>query len=119
MDSNSLQSHQLVDLPLSSIQALAHFHSMVGAVFFWGFLDGSTCVSRISECYDEAIHWKPNIFRLPAGRAEENFVKELTCLFNDYANVSALESVAIKAAHLLPLLVLQRSDKLNNSDRST
>ena len=41
----------------------------------------------------------------------EKFVKELTRLFNDYANASSLESIAIKAAHLLPLLVLQSSSE--------
>ena len=84
--------------------------------FAWGSLDGPSCVSLISDCYDEAVHWKPNLFRLPAGRVGERFVKELSRLFNDYAIASALESVALKASHLLPLLVLQRSsNKLKNN----
>ena len=83
---------------------------MADPVFVWGSLDGPTCITCICTCYDEAVHWKPNLFRLPTGRVgREKFVKELTRLFNDYATASALESIAIKAAHLLPLLVLQRS----------
>ena len=98
-----------------SIPALPQFREMADPVFVWGSVNGPTCITYISTCYDEAVHWKPNLFRLPAGRVGEKFVKEMTHLFNDYASASALESIAIKAAHLLHLLILQRSsEKLKN-----
>ena len=36
-------------------------------------------------------------------------MKAMARFFNGYANASAIESIAIKAAHLLPHLVLQKS----------
>ena len=110
-NSNFCQSNQVVGEPPSCIfiPALPQFREMADPIFVWGSLDGPTCITHICACYDEAVHWKPNLFHLPTGRVGEKFVKELTCLFNDNASASALESIAIKAAYLLPLLVLQRS----------
>ena len=84
---------------------------MADPVFVWGSFDGPTCASNITACYEEAVHWKPNLFRLLSGRVGETFVAELSRLFNGYATASALESVALKAAHLLPILVLQKTSK--------
>ena len=99
---SSSESHcDIVDLP--------NFQKMANPVFTWGPLDGPTCVSIINKTYDEAVCWKPNLFRLPSGRVGESFVQELTHLFHSYATSSALESIALKAAYLLPILVLQKS----------
>ena len=112
VDHAEMQSPSCVVDPIPS---LPQFGELSESVFNWGSLDGPTCISHVHECYSEAVHWKPNLFRLPSGKVGEKFVKELTRLFNDYAIASALESIAIEAAHLLPLLVLQRSaDKLKN-----
>ena len=70
---------------------------MADPVFVWGSVDGPSCISSINSCYDEAIHWKPNLFRLPSGRVGES---ELSRLFNDYANASALESVALTLSRI-------------------
>ena len=67
------------------------------------------CVSVISDCYDVAVYWRPNLFLLPTGRVGELFIKELCRLFSNYANVSSLESVTFKAAFLFPRLILQRT----------
>ena len=103
----------VTDAPPSydSIPSLPHFPDMADPVFVWGSFDGPTCASNITACYEEAVHWKPNLFCLPSGRVGETFVAELSRLFNGYATASALESVALKAAHLLPILVLQKTSK--------
>ena len=77
---------------------LPSFKEMANPHFVWGTLDGTACVSVISDCYDVAVHWRPNLFRLPTRQVGELFSKELSRLFSNYANRSSLESVAFKAA---------------------
>ena len=57
------------------------------------------------------MHWRPNIFVVPSGRTGEAFANELSRLFCVYATASPLESVAMKAVFLFPLLILQRSSR--------
>ena len=54
--------------------------AMAAPVFVWGSVDGPSCISSINACYEEAVHWRPN---LPSGRVGERV--ELSCLFNEYA----------------------------------
>ena len=92
-----------------NVANLPPFEDMADLHFVWGSLDGPTCVSAISECYNVVVHWRPNLFRLPAGRVGEQVINELSKLFIDFATGSPLESIAFKAAFLLPHLILQRS----------
>ena len=65
---------------LPEIAALPCYEEMTEPLFSWGALDGPTCVAIINDCYNEAVCWKPNLFRLPAGRIGEQFVMELSRL---------------------------------------
>ena len=49
--------------------------------FTLGSLDGESCVPAINECYSIAVHWKPNLFRVPSGNVGEAFIQELSRLF--------------------------------------
>ena len=49
-----------------------------------------------------------NLFRVPPGRAGKQFISELARLFREYANDSMLEGIALKAAMIMPSLLLQR-----------
>ena len=51
------------------------------------------------------------MIKVPSGKAGNLFVKELTRLFQAYVSDSALQSVALKAAMVLPFLVLQKPSK--------
>ena len=62
----------------------------------------------ITCAYDEIVTWKRNIFRVPSGAIGKKFVSELSRLFHAYADSSALESFALKAAMVLPALLLQK-----------
>ena len=81
---------------------------MAEAKFRWKSLSGSECVSLIDKCYNIAVHWIPNLFKLPHGKHGKFFVAELSVLFRAYAYDSSKECIALKAAFLLPLLVLQK-----------
>ena len=49
-----------------------------------------------------------HIFSVPSGKAARAFVSEMAGLFRSYAEGSALESIAITAAMILPPLLLQK-----------
>ena len=79
--------------------------------FRWGEIDGTTMQGVINESYNEIVHWKRNLFKVPSGKAGKGFVRELTRLLNAFAEVSALEVIALKAAFVMPALLLQKPHK--------
>ena len=79
-----------------SAPSLPPFDLPADPSFTWGIHSGHECVQLILKCYDEAIHWKANLFKIPNGKAGENFIKELSRLFRSYAE-----------AHLLNVLLSQ------------
>ena len=84
-----------VSSQLSSVPNLPQFTVLEAPSFFWGNHTGRECFLALSECYDEAIHWRHNLFKVPSGRAGNLFVRELTRLFTAYAEGSSLESAAL------------------------
>ena len=66
-------------------------------------------VEHLTCCYAEVVHWKRNLFKIPAGKAGNSFVKEITRLLRAYTEASVLESVALKAVMVMPHLLLQKS----------
>ena len=76
--------------------------------FLWGDCDGETFMSLLNRTYDEVVHRRKNVFRLPSGKFGKMFVSELSRLFNAYYPGSCLEGVTLKAAMTLPILVLQK-----------
>ena len=66
-------------------------------------------VDIVNYVYDEAIHWQRNVFSVPVGKAGTHFVQELARLFQSFADCSALEGFALKAAMLMPNLLLQKT----------
>ena len=76
--------------------------------FRWGDVDGETFACSINRSYEVIVHWRRNLFKVPSGKAGKAFVRELTRMFRAYADGSALESVAMKAAMVMPALLLQK-----------
>ena len=74
----------------------------------WGDVDGETFRCALNGTYDEIVHWKRNLFKVPSGKAGTAFVHELSRMFRAYADHSALENVAMKAAMVMPALLLQK-----------
>ena len=52
----------------------------------------------------EVVHWK-NLFKVPLGNVGKSFVAELRRLYNAFTSGSALESIDLMAAIVLPILV--------------
>ena len=82
--------------------------------FKWGDCEGPMFQEAIKKAYNQVVHWYCNIFKISSGKGKM-VVKELTRLFESYADATTLESVAITAAMVLPSLILQ---KLHRSSKT-
>ena len=69
---------------------------------------GEDFIQVINAAYEETVHWHPNLFSPPSGKAGKAFTDELSKLFKAYGENSALEPIALKAAMVLPSLLLQK-----------
>ena len=109
----SLQMELFPELP-SRLRTLPTFKAKtaVGDHVPWSdhptAVDFPSVVDSINAAYAEVVHWKNNLFSVPFGRMGKTFVDELTRLFQAFGERSALEPIALKAAMVLPALVLQR-----------
>ena len=86
---------------------LPRYKPVSKASFVWGMYECSAVVHQVDTTFDEAVHWKRNLFKVPQGNAEKLFAQELSRLFSAFATALTMEALALKAATLLPLLVLQ------------
>ena len=84
------------------------FDVMCALNFIWGDITGETFAHSVTCGYDEVVHWRKRLFKIPLAKCGRAFVTEQARLFCAYANGSALECVALKAAMIMPILLLQR-----------
>ena len=87
--------------------------------FKWGNIDGIMFQNAVNCAYNEVVHWRRNIFKVPSGKAGKSFVRELSRLFRAYAEGTALESVALTAAMTLPSLLLQKPHRSSKAKEHT
>ena len=83
--------------------------------FKWGELSGEEVDCEISRIYEEVVHWRRNLFKIPSGRQGKAFVQEMASLFQSYADASARERIALKAAMVIPALILQKPFRSSKS----
>ena len=76
----------------------------------WGKISGEDFTQIINSSYDEVVHWRRNLFKVPSGKSGKAFVGELARLFASYGEESILEPIALKAAFTSesPVLMLQK-----------
>ena len=84
---------------------------MAKPVFSWENCGSESFAQSLEDAYCEVVHWRPNYFKIPQGKSGKSFTSELARLFKAYATGSALESVALKAATILPILALQKPSR--------
>ena len=72
-----------------------------------GPLSGSEFKQVTDAAYAETVHWRRNLFKVPSGKEGKAFIAKMARLYRSYAETSTLESVALKAAMIMPLLLLQ------------
>ena len=106
--SNYSASVGVADTPSSSFSFLPPFNVMCAPNFVWGDVPGESFVHSVTCCYNEVVYWRKVLFRIPQAKCGRAFVAEQARLFRAYAVGFALESIALKAAMIMPVLLLQR-----------
>ena len=71
-------------------------------------ITGSIFCEQIHKAYESIVHWRHNLFLVPFGSVGSHFVIGLAKLYESYGSASAMESIALKAAMVLPPLLLQK-----------
>ena len=77
----------------------------------WSNLTGEELYCDINKAYDTIVHWQKNLFMLPSGKQNKEFIKELSSWLNKFNNDSAYQFIALKACMILPSLLLQKPSK--------
>ena len=95
-------------LDQDTVTELPTFNLMEAPNFQWDETDAETISSRIDKAYYRIVHWRHNLFKVPSGNVGRLFVTTLTSLLSAYADGTAMESIALKAAMTMPALLLQR-----------
>ena len=62
---------------------------MAAPVFTWGEYEAAEFMEALKSTYDEAIHWKINLFKVPYGAASKSLVFELARLFKAFGEATA------------------------------
>ena len=79
--------------------------------FLWGSLNADDFSHALEGTYSEVVHWRLNNFKVPAGKNGKEFVRELSNLFSAFASASSMESIALKATVIMPILLLQKPNR--------
>ena len=95
----------------SSAHLLPPPQLLASSAFKWGEHDSPSYSASLSSAYQEVVHWRRNIFRVPQGKGGKLFVSELARLFGAYAEGSALEPIALRAVTVLSVLALQKPSR--------
>ena len=71
-------------------------------MYFWNDVRGT--VFKI-------VHWKQNLFMMPNGAPGKKYIEEITRLLKLWIQDLLLKSIALKAIHIMPALLLQKPSK--------
>ena len=91
--------------------SLPPFTQLATSNFVLGEVDSASFCKSLREVYDEVIQWRTNCLKVPFGNAGKSFVVELARLYSAFTNGSAMESIALMATTVLPILTLQLPHK--------
>ena len=81
VSANYATSAVVVDGPSSSCNFLPSFNMMCDSNFIWGDVAGESFVHSVTCCYDEVVHWRKVLFKIPQAKCGRAFVAEQARLF--------------------------------------
>ena len=84
------------------LQQLPTFQPMSIPVFSLGIYCAEDFSHALETTNSEIVHWRINSFKIPVAKAGKEFAHELFRLFLSFASASSMESIALKAARVLP-----------------
>ena len=76
--------------------------------FKWDEVDGDAFCVDINKAYSEIAHWRRNLFLVPSERVGKEFIMELRRLWRAHATASAMEAIALRAAAVMCVPLLQK-----------
>lgn len=76
--------------------------------FYWNEVAASRFEALIYDAYGKIIQSKRNMFMLPKGASEKEYLNETTRFCNLLVNNIPYESIALKAVHVMSALLLQK-----------
>ena len=103
----------------SSSRDLPEYSNPAAYTAPWGEIDSATMLQQLNAAYAETVHWRRNIFSVPSGASGKEFVGELARLLQAFAEGSALESIALTTAMVMPALLLQKPHSKSKSKEHT
>ena len=74
----------------------------------WGELKGKKLDDAVSSAFLEVARWRRNLFKLPTGKAGQEFIEELTKILNHFADGTVFEPIALTLATIMFPLLLQK-----------
>lgn len=92
---------------------------MSNPVFTWETHNAADFSDALECTYTEVVHWRKNAFQVPLGNAGKEFTRELARLYTAFGNASSMESIALKAATVLPILLLQKPNRTSKVKEHT
>ena len=76
--------------------------------FKWCKNDGNELTIEINDAYQKLVFMIKNLFLMPSGSAGIKYVNEVTRLINAWTYYFPMNSIALKAIHVMPSLLLQK-----------
>ena len=77
----------------------------------WKNFSGKEFAELITKTYDEVIHWRKNLFKVPSGKAGKDFITELTSWLNHFNIGTDFRRISLKVFMTLPSLLLQKPSR--------
>ena len=77
----------------------------------WHDYTAEQFVNLINSTYDDIIHWKKKLFKLPSGKTIRLFIDELSLWLDHYNRSTDFKCLALKVFMTFPCLLLQKPSK--------
>ena len=78
-------------------------------------MTGLQFTQTIDNIYDEIVHWRKNLFKLPSGTAGRSFISLLTNWLDHFNRGTEFRRIALKVFMVLPCLLLQKPSRQGKS----
>jgi len=79
--------------------------------YVWGNIQGKEFEKFVEDAYKEVVHWRARLFDLPNSKAGKQLVDQFSKLYRAFAEKSLMQNIALKAAAIMPHLIMQKTGK--------
>ena len=83
--------------------------------FYWNTVHGRIYQKDLQYAYNQIVYWRKNIFVVPIVAAGKKCIDERSRILNLWTNNKSLKIIALKAIHVMPVLLLQKPSKTSKA----